>query len=133
MPKKPLKISILIPCRNEERSIRATIESCLRQSRKADQILVVNDGSTDRTPEILASFGNKINVVTIAKATGNKSHAQEYGLRFVNGDVFITTDGDTKLDKDFVRYIEEDFQDESISAVAGYVRSMRFNWITACR
>lgn len=141
MAKKPLKISILIPCHNEERSIGACIQSCLNQSRMPDDIVVVNDGSTDRTRKILAAFtedildgfGDRIRVVTISKASGNKSHAQEYGLKFIKNDIFITTDGDTVLDKNFVKYVEEDFQDESITAVAGYVRSLKYNWLTACR
>jgi len=128
-----MKISILIPCHNEEQSIAACVQSCLDQSRRPDEILVVNDGSTDRTAEILASFGDKIRVITIPVATGNKSHAQERGLKFVKGDVFIATDGDTVLDKDFVKYVEEDFQDPTVTAVGGYVRSVRHNWLTACR
>lgn len=128
-----MKISIIIPCHNEERSIRSTIQSCLDQTRKPDEILVVNDGSTDNTASILHSFGKQIKVVTIPLATGNKSHAQERGLKFITGDVFIATDGDTILDKDFVKYVEENFQDENIVAVAGYVRSININWLTACR
>ena len=132
-PRCDLRITILIPAHNEERSIRACVESCLNQSRPADEIIVVNDGSTDRTAEILAEFGTLIRVVTIPTATGNKSHAQEYGLRSITGDVFIATDGDTILSRDFVRYVEEDFADPAISAVAGYVRSQKYNWLTACR
>src|SRR3989338_8063928 len=128
-----MKISIIIPCHNEERSVRATVASCLNQSRKPDEILIINDGSTDRTSQILATFGRQVRVVTIHVATGNKSHAQEYGLKFISGDVFITTDGDTILDKDFVKYVEEDFQNERVTAVAGYVRSLPYNWLTACR
>lgn len=129
-----MKITILIPCHNEEKSIAACVESCLNQTRTPDEIIVVNDGSTDRTSEILASFGDQIRVITIPTATGNKSHAQEYGLKFVTGDVFIATDGDTVLDRDFVKYVEEDFQKyPGITAVGGYVRSMRYNWLTACR
>ena len=128
-----MKISIIIPCHNEERSVRATVASCLNQSRKPDEILIINDGSTDRTSQILATFGRQVRVVTIPVATGNKSHAQEYGLKFISGDVFITTDGDTILDKDFVKYVEEDFQNERVTAVAGYVRSLPYNWLTACR
>ena len=133
IPSRALRITILIPAHNEERSIRACIESCLNQSRPADEIVVVNDGSTDRTAEILAEFGTRINVITIPTATGNESHAQEYGLRFITGDVFIATDGDTILSRDFVRYVEEDFGDPATSAVAGYVRSQKHNWLTACR
>ncbi len=128
-----MKISILIPAHNEERSIRATVESCLNQTDPADQILVVNDGSTDSTGEILASFGKKIEVITLPLATGNKSYVQEHGLKFITGDVFIATDADTIIDKDFVKYIREDFKNKDTVAVAGYVRSRRYNWLTACR
>lgn len=133
MPQKKLKISILIPAHNEEKSIAATVISCLEQTRPADEVIVVDDCSTDATPEILANFGNKIRVIRLATPGGNKSYVQEYGLRFVTGDVFIATDGDTILHPDFVKYIEEDFQKNDTIAVAGYVRSIRNNWLTACR
>ncbi len=129
-----MKISILIPCHNEEASIGACVTSCLSQSRPADEIIVVNDGSTDRSLDILRGFGNRITIVNIPVATGNKSHAQEIGLSYVTGDIFIATDGDTILDRDFVKYVEEDYQKyPHITAVSGYVRSMKYNWITACR
>ena len=128
-----MKISILIPAHNEEHSIEATVNSCLNQTRPADQIVVVNDGSTDKTASILSLFGDKIMVVTIPQATGNKSHAQEQGLKYVTGDIFISTDADTIMDKNFVKFIEEDFKENSVVAVAGYVRSKKHNWLTACR
>lgn len=128
-----MKISILIPCRNEERSIRACVQSCLDQSRPADQVVVVNDGSTDNSGKILSTFGKRIKVVNTPVSKGNKSYAQEYGIKFVTGDIFISTDADTLLDKDFVKNIEKDFEDPEIEAVGGYVRSRKNNWLTACR
>ncbi len=129
-----MKISILIPCFNEENSIAECVSSCLAQTRKPDQIIVVNDGSTDRSAEILARFGDQITVITITEATGNKSYAQEHGLQFVTGDVFIATDGDTILDENFVKFVEEDFvRDSELSALGGYVRSQKYNLLTACR
>ncbi len=130
---KKIKISILIPCHNEEKSIRRCIESCLNQTRPADQILVVNDGSTDKSGEILASFGDGIEVLSIPVATGNKSFAQQRGLKLVTGDVFIATDGDTIMDKHFVERIEKDLRDPTVMAVGGYVKSLKYNWLTACR
>jgi cellulose synthase/poly-beta-1,6-N-acetylglucosamine synthase-like glycosyltransferase len=128
-----MQISVLIPAHNEERSIKKTVQSCLDQTRPFDEIVVVNDGSTDCTLEILNSFGDKIKVVNIAKATGNKSYAQQYGLDHITGDIFVATDGDTILDKDFAKYIEPHFEDEKTVAVAGYVTSIKNNWLTACR
>ncbi len=128
-----MRISVLIPAHNEERSIQATVNSCLNQTRPFDEIIVVNDGSTDTTGAILATFGNKIKVVTLAKATGNKSYAQERGLMEVTGDVFVGTDADTLLDKRFVEKVLPHFKDPKVAAVAGYVKSMKNNWLTACR
>jgi len=128
-----MKITILIPCYNEEKTIKACIESCLFQTRKPDQILVVDDGSTDKSAKVLAGFGKKVTVVKTPKNTGNKSKAQQYGLNYVTGDVFITTDADTILHCNFVRRIEKDFEDRQVLAVAGYVKSLKHNWLTACR
>ena len=128
-----MRISLLIPCFNEEKSIRASALSWLAQTRPADEIIVVNDSSTDSTLKILAEFSGKIKVITTPKNTGNKSHAQEYGLRFVTGEIFVATDGDTLLDKNFIKNIEKDFADPKVAAVGGYVRSLRYNWLTACR
>ncbi len=129
-----MKISILIPCHNEEKSIEACVRSCLNQTRVPDQVLVVNDGSTDRSGEILKQFGDKVQVLTLPKATGNKSYAQEIGVKFVTGDIFIATDGDTILDSHFVEYVEEDYNNyPELTSVGGYVRSLKHNWLTACR
>ena len=128
-----MKISVLIPCYNEENTVAACIESVLGQSRPADEIIVVNDGSTDGTRSILASFGHSIRIVDTPQNTGNKSHAQEYGLQFVTGDIFVTTDADSLLAPDFIERIEKDFADPSVEAVAGYIKSVRMNWLTACR
>ncbi len=129
-----MKISILIPCHNEEKSIRQCVESCLYQTRPADQILVVNDGSTDNSAAILKEFGDQIQVLTIPNATGNKSYAQERGLQMITGDVFIATDGDTILSNNFVEEIETKLIERpDAAAVCGYVKSLKFNWLTACR
>jgi cellulose synthase/poly-beta-1,6-N-acetylglucosamine synthase-like glycosyltransferase len=129
-----MKISILIPCHNEEKSIKACVQSCLDQTRVPDQILVVNDGSTDKSGELLASFGDKIEVLMIPVATGNKSYAQERGLEHITGDIFIATDGDTLLDPKLVQIAEETFDEQKdIVAICGYVKSLKYNWLTACR
>ncbi len=133
MRKKRYTIAVLIPCHNEEKSIAACINSCLTQTRTVDQIVVVDDGSTDGSSAVLASFGDQIEVVTIPVATGNKSYAQEIGLQHITTDLFIATDGDTVLDSRFVEFMSENFQDKKVMAVGGYVKSLAHNWLTACR
>lgn len=128
-----MTIGILIPCHNEEKSIRACVQSCLDQTRKPDQILIVDDASTDRSVEILREFGDRITLIVLPKNTGNKSYVQEEGLKHLRTDVFVATDGDTVLDSGFLAGIERDFSYPETVAVCGYVKSMRYNWLTACR
>ncbi len=128
-----LTVSILIPCHNEEKMIAQTLEACFRQVRPADEIIVINDGSTDGTADILRSFADRIKIVTVMPKTGNKSRAQEIGLQFVEGDVFIALDGDTLLHPSFVDRVAKYFRDEKAIAFAGSIESLKYNWITACR
>lgn len=58
-----MKISVLIPAYNCQATIRETLDSVLAQTRPPDEILVMDDGSTDQTPEILESYKPRIQVL----------------------------------------------------------------------
>lgn len=134
-----MKISLLIPSYNEDKSLEACLKSAFAQTRPLDEIIVVNDGSTDRTKAILAKYAEQYDIlkpINLRKNTGNKSKAQMRGLPHITGDIVIMTDGDTILDTEFAAKIEMDFERDTtgtLAAVAGYVSSIRYNWITACR
>jgi cellulose synthase/poly-beta-1,6-N-acetylglucosamine synthase-like glycosyltransferase len=128
-----MKISLLVPAYNEEKSIEASLLSCLNQVRPFDEIIIVNDCSKDRTGEILNKYADRVKVLCTPTNTGNKSSAQEYGLQFVTGDIIVTTDGDTLLDSHFAEEIEKSFQDPTVGAVAGYIKSLPYNWLTLVR
>lgn len=127
------KISLLIPCYNEEKSLEASIESCLNQTRLFDELIFVNDCSSDNSSKILKKYSGRIYTYRTPKNTGNKSSAQEFGFKFVTGDIVVMTDADTLLDKTFVEEIEKSFNDPEVVAVAGRVQSIKHNWLTLCR
>lgn len=56
-------VSVIIPCYNGERYIREAVDSALDQTHSTVQVIVVNDGSTDRTAAILDEFGDRITIV----------------------------------------------------------------------
>lgn len=129
-----LTISVLIPCYNEEETIESCIRSCLTQTRPPDKIVVVNDGSTDGTADVLRKFSKQITTVHLPVATGNKSRAQEAGLAHIESDIVIMTDADTIVDPYFIEYVEGNFLEHpDLSVVAGYVRSSKDNLLTALR
>lgn len=128
-----MKISLLIPAYNEEKSLEASLLACIHQVRPFDQIVVVDDCSKDATPLILARYRDKITAVRTPKNSGNKSGAQEYGLQFITGDIVVMTDGDTLLDINFVAEVERSFSAPEVFAMAGRVKSIPHNWLTLCR
>ncbi len=128
-----MTISVLIPCYNEELSIAKSLDNWLAQTRPLDEILVVDDKSTDRSAEIIKSYGNKVKLITLDKNAGNKSFVQQAGLKHINTDIFIATDADTFPDRNFVSRVESAFNDPQVTAFAGHVKSLKKNWLTACR
>lgn len=133
MTQKNPTISILVPCFNEEKTIRECIHSWLNQSVKADEIIIVNDCSADGTAKILDEFKDRVTVINLPKNTGNKSFVQEEGLKRIKTDVFVSTDADTIMDKKFVERVQAAFRNPKVQAFAGYIKSLKGNWLTACR
>ncbi len=132
MQEKKVSIAILIPCYNEEKTIEKSIQSWINQTRPADQIVLVDDGSTDKTADIVKKYSEKITYI-YQKNSGNKSYVQETGLKHISCDVFVATDADTIMSNNFVEEVEKAFQDPNLDAFAGYVKSLPNNWLTACR
>lgn len=95
----PPAVSIVIPAYNAERFIPATIRSALAQTVPAE-IVVVDDGSTDSTPQILDDFGDAVRVVRQPNA--GLSAARNTGLAAASGEFLLFLDADDLLSPDTV-------------------------------
>lgn len=85
-------ISAIIPAYNSEKYIIRTIESVLRQTRPADEIIVVDDGSTDDTAEAVQTFGDK--VILIQQQNAGASAARNTGIKAAKGNWIAFLDAD---------------------------------------
>lgn len=129
----PLSVTVVIPAYNEEEGIGACLESVLSQSIPPDQVIVVDDGSTDSTPEILRGFRGRIEVVTLPENSGNKALALRAALPYIKGDVVVYTDADSELDPRAVELLLVHFLDPRVGAASGVVVSRRHNALTSVR
>ncbi len=87
-----MRISVLITTYNRAALVGEAVESVLAQTRPADEIIVIDDGSTDDTAARLAAFGDRIRVV--AKDNGGVSSARNAGLAAASGDWITFLDDD---------------------------------------
>lgn len=87
-------ISVLIDTYNQERFIAEAVRSVLAQDYPADhrEILVVDDGSTDNTPAILAKYGAQIRI--LRKTNGGQASAFNFAIPQCNGELVAFLDGD---------------------------------------
>jgi glycosyltransferase involved in cell wall biosynthesis len=87
-----MKISAIIPAFNAERTIARALHSVLAQTRPADEILVIDDGSTDKTAEAVRAFGDRVRLITQANA--GASVARNTGIKSASGDWIAFLDAD---------------------------------------
>jgi len=85
-------VSVVIPAYNAARFIRRAVESALHQSWQAKEIIVVNDGSTDDTAQVLAKYGDSIRI--IHKPNGGLSSARNRGIQESCGEYVAFLDAD---------------------------------------
>lgn len=89
-------VSVIIPTYNCGPYLRESLDSMLTQTLAADELIVVDDGSTDDTPAILASYGDRIRVVP--GAHGGLAAARNLGLTHARGDWIAFQDADDIAD-----------------------------------
>lgn len=99
-------VSIIIPVYNGENYVSEAIDSALAQTYKNIEIIVVNDGSKDKTDEICKSYGNKIRY--FKKENGGTSTALNLGIKNMKGEYFSWLSHDDKYYPNKIkRQIEE--------------------------
>ncbi|MFD1134503.1 glycosyltransferase [Paenibacillus urinalis] len=97
---KKLTISVIIPARNEENNIGRLLKSLREQMNSLDEIIVVDDESSDRTTEIAYKRGAKIiKAGPLPRGWMGKCHACFRGAAAANGEILIFLDADTYLKK----------------------------------
>ena len=95
---KPL-VSILIPAYNAEKWIAETLESAIGQTWPCKEVIVVDDGSTDKTAEVARRFASK-EVVVISREKGGAAAARNCALQLSQGDYIQWLDADDLLAPD---------------------------------
>jgi peptidoglycan-N-acetylglucosamine deacetylase len=128
----PPAVTVLIPAHNEESVIVQTVTSVLLSDLNDIQVIVVDDGSADKTLELLQSnFGKNQAVQIIHQVNRGKAAALNNALGHAQTDIVVTIDADTEIESDAIRILLRHFSDPTVGAVAGNVKvGNRSRWLT---
>lgn len=100
--KDDIKVSAIIPAYNVENYLKVCIESILNQTLKEFEIIIVDDGSTDRTPEILEEYAQKDSRIKVITQTNQKQGAaRNRGLEIAKGEYITFIDADDWVDNNY--------------------------------
>jgi len=99
---KSQKITVIIPCLNEEQGIERVLS---RMPEFVDEVIVVDNGSTDRTSDVARGFGAKV----VREDVRGYGRAYKTGFSQATGDIIITLDGDHSYPPDAISYLLEAF------------------------
>jgi len=117
------RVAVLIPSYNEEKVIVRTIRSVLNSDYQNLHVIVIDDGSTDRTAEVARQAytaeiaAGRLQVLT--KENGGKAAALNYALERLTEDIYVGIDADTVIAPDAIGKLIPHFEDPRIGAVAG--------------
>jgi cellulose synthase/poly-beta-1,6-N-acetylglucosamine synthase-like glycosyltransferase len=129
-------LTVIVPAYNEEANIKQTIDSIIRSEYLNKQIIVIDDGSTDRTCAIVSKYETQLsngNFLLIRKPNGGKASAINLALRFAKGEIVVIVDADSVLEQNALKDMARELQQPGVVAVSGKVKVRnRFNVLASC-
>jgi len=122
-------VSVIVPAYNEAANIAATVRSVVVSRYPVLEVIVVDDGSTDGTADIVRAL-RLPGVRVIRQSNGGKPAALNTGIRNARADLLVLIDGDTVVQPDTIWRLVQAFADPAVGAVSGNTKvANRRGWL----
>lgn len=108
---------------NEEKNIKGFLDSVFAQTRLPDEVIIIDGGSIDKTPELIQEYIRKSRQKLLFDIKpGNRSVGRNEAIKRATGDIIVCSDAGNVLDSHWIEEITKPFQDKTVQVVAGYYR-----------
>lgn len=116
-------VTVIIAARNEENNIKKTIENVLDQNYPKLDLIIIDDGSTDKTYHIVKPFAKRgdLKLFQRKNTDGSKAAALNWGIRLAKHNIIVTIDADTELDRNAIHELVKLFYKKEVVAIAGNI------------
>lgn len=132
-------VSVMIPCHNEESVIENTVKNILKMDYDKFEIIVIDDRSTDNTPNVVKDIEKRypqVKALIRAKdAFPGKSAVLNDAMAIAKGDAILVFDADATVDADFLSKLIPELEPKDVGAVQArkVIRNKDFNFLTRCQ
>ena len=111
-------VSVIVPCYNSGKTLSRTIDSVIRQTWKNIEILIINDGSTDRsTIELLGYLSTKPKIIVHSQSNKGLASARNSGIRISKGEFILPLDSDDWLDDDAIKLMLDAYNQNNRNSI----------------
>ena len=115
-----MKLSILIPCFNEERTIKTLLEKVIENLNQNDEIIIIDDFSTDKTRNILSSqFENSVYKIIYNEKNYGKGFSIRQGIKAATGEIILIQDADLEYDPSDYKKLTDPIKNNIADVVYG--------------
>ena len=118
------RVTVLVPAYNEEKTLRACVDSILASDYPDLEVIVVDDGSDDGTAATVADLAGAGRIRLLRQANGGKARALNRGIESASGEVVLFTDADSLFLPGTLRQMVRWFGDSRVHAVCGNDRPL---------
>ena len=120
----PVRVSVIIPCRDEEKSLPELLADISAQDYPSDsyEVIVVDDNSSDDTFRTASGFGHIENIKVIRNNGSGKKQALRCGIDSASSDLIITTDADCRAGEKWISTIASYYQQTRADLIIGPVK-----------
>jgi len=122
-----MKVSVVCTVLNEEKSIIALLDSLGKQKTKADEIIIVDGGSTDRTIEIVQHYLKRDRTIKMLVEKCSRAKGRNLGIDIARNQIIAIIDAGCIADTEWLRKITQPFTDKDIDVVAGFYKMITKN------
>lgn len=128
-----MKVSLVCPAHNEEKTISKTLDSIFSQTKIPDEVIFIEDDSSDMTYSILEKYEKKHKSLKIFQVKNqNIAKNRNFGISKSEGDIIVSMDCGCVMDKNYIKNITEPFIDKKIKFVGGFSKIPILNLFDKC-
>lgn len=114
-----IEFSFIVPVYNRPNEVLELLQSLAQQTVKKFEVVIVEDGSTEKADEVVSSFENNLNISYYYKPNSGPGDSRNYGMRKANGNYFLILDSDCILPSNYLEQVQKSLEKSFVDCFGG--------------